>query len=417
MQAPITVQIPVEAVGTASRRLMSLALAMALLTGVVVSQLLGVVGRPMDIAPSQHTERTARFALAYYDALNRALSGKDAGPLEALLGHDYVGRSPTAGTLERRDELLTQIEDLRSTFPGARLEAEVLSSSANLAVARVVLAASASGKVLEIPLEQSAPHSSIETLRFEGNQLVERWGPAWWPMELESLASVSFLPVAATKLQPRLERITLDAGGNMSLLPNASHFLLVETGTLTIDGTPTQRASGVDPFQVDPGSPIVLSTHGSYSISKSGDVDTSFMLLRMQVSVVESEQFEAFWESGGFSQGIASRTVLGAGSEMPSVKGLWTVSVARLSLGPGIALDEHQVEGAELLVVEEGTIVTAGQGCASECVHTADGVSTVVRGDVVVDAQEGFAAQDASVAYRPLGTNPTTVLLIRIARA
>jgi hypothetical protein len=271
--------------------------------------------------------------------------------------------------------------------------------------------------VLEIPLEQSAPQSSIETLRFEGNQLVERWGAAWWPMEVEPLASVSFMPVAATKLQPRLERVTLDAGGNMSLLPDASHLLLVETGTLTIDGTPTQRVSGVDPFQVDPGSPVALSAHGSYSISNTSNVETTFLHLRMHVSGVASEQFEAFWAAGGFNQGISNRSVLVAGTEIPSVKGLWTVSIVRLSLAPGIALAEHRFEGAELVVVESGTIVVDGRSCASACAHATDGVARAARGDVVLDAQEGFAVQDSSVAYRPLGTGPATMLLIQISRA
>ena len=186
-------------------------------------------------------------------------------------------------------------------------------------------------------------------------------------------------------------------------MPNASHLVLVETGTLTIDGTPTQRASGMDPLQVAPGSPVALSAQGSYSISNSGNVETTFLLLRMQLAGVASEQFEAFWESGGFSQGISGRTVLIAGSEMPSQKGLWTVSIVHVSLAQGMALAEHHVSGAELLLVEHGTIVAAGQRCASECVHMANGVSRVVGGDVVVEAGEGFAIQDAAVAYRTLG--------------
>jgi predicted ester cyclase len=414
-RTPVTVQIPAEAARTASRHLMTLAMVMALLTGLVVSQLFGVVGRPMDVAPSQHTERTARFALAYYDALNHALSSKDAGPLEALLGHDYIGHVPASGTLERRDALLDQIEDLRSTFPGTRLEAEVLSSSAHLVVVRVVLEASVRGKVLEIPLEQSAPQSSIEILRFEGSELVERWGAAWWPVVLEPLASIDYMPVAATVLQPRLERVTLHIDGRMSLMPNASHLVLVETGTLTVDGTHTQRASGIPPFQIIPGSPTALSAHGSYSISNSGNAETTFLLLRMQLARAKSEQFEAFWESGGFGEGIASRSVLIAGNETPSVKGVWTVSIVRLSLAPGIALAEHRIDGAELLVVEQGTIVVDGRSCTSRCAHTTDGAARVVSGDVVVDAQKGFAVQDASVAYRTLGESPATVLLIQIA--
>lgn len=416
-QMPVKARMAVEGASQASKRSMTLALLMALLTGFVASQFLGTVGRPLAVAPSQHPERTARFAIAFFESVNHALASKDAGSLEQVLGSDYVGHAPASATLERRDDLLQQVADLQRTFPGSRLEVEVISSSANLAVVSVELRTATSGSVLDIPLEQSTPGFTIETLRFDGNQVVERWGAAWWPAKLDLLASVAFSPFVATVLQPRLERFTLDAGGSLSLLRDASHLLLVETGTLTVNGTPSQVASGVEPFQVIPGSPIVLSAYGSYSISNTSTVETTFLSLRMHVARVASEQFEAFWASGGFSEGIKSRTVLVSGDDIPSVKGLWTVSIARLTLAPGTALAEHRLEGAELVVVERGAIAVDGRSCASACAHATGDPGGVARGDLVLDAQEGFAVKDSSVAYRPLGTSPATVLWITISRA
>ena len=136
--------------------MVTFALVLALLTGLMAGQLASVLRQPFEIAPVHGSGKLTLLAGDYYDAVNGLLAGDGSDRFEAIVGTDYVGHAGVDETLERKDELLAHLENLHSVFPRARLETQVVSSSVDLVVMRVELVGATQGMLLGTALQRPA---------------------------------------------------------------------------------------------------------------------------------------------------------------------------------------------------------------------------------------------------------------------
>jgi hypothetical protein len=399
-----------------SRRVVAIALVLALLTGLVAGQLASVLHQPFEIAPVQGSGRLELLAADYYDAANGLLAGDGSDRFEAIVGADYVGHVDVSQTLERKDELLAHLEDLHSAFPRARMETQVVSSSVDLAVMRVEVVGATQGMLLGTALQRPNPAPHIETLRFAGDRLVERWGAPASPVNIEQLGSTIYEPTIAVPMRLRLERITLAADGLLSLPANTNHLVLVESGTVTLLGSdrPMRTATPVD---IQPGELTVAAGSGPYRLTNSEQTGATFLLLRLVWHGPDEGAILSLALPAASKDVGANRITLATSAGLTTDREPWKVTLTRVTLQAGVAIGTHLVDGVEIVALENGKLFVSGSACDSRCVETHDGRSAVITDDLHLEGTEGFAAaRGAEVSYEPAGAGETTFLMITIAR-
>ncbi len=398
-----------------SRRAVTIALVLALMTGLVAGQLASVLHQPFEIVPVQGSGRMALLVDDYYDAVNSLLAGEGSDLLETIVGTDYVGHAGVSETIERKDELLAHLEDLHSTFPKAHLKTQVVSSSVDLVVMRIELVGATQGMLLGTALQRPNTAPDMETLRFAGDRLVERWGVPVSPVELDELGSTSYEPMFAAPMELRLERVTLAMDGRLSLPGNTSHLVLVESGTVTLLGSdrPMHAATAVDLQQ---GELTIASRGGPYRLTNSAQTGTTFLLLRLQWRGTDPSTHSTSTVPPASDEFGANRTTLFTGAALRTPIQPWIVTLTRVTLQAGVVIGTHLVDGAEIVAIETGKLFVAGNACESRCVETHAGRSAFITDDLHLEATEGFAAtRGADVSYEPAGAGETTFLLITIA--
>ncbi len=403
---------------------------LALLTGLVAGQLTlpsrDNFGSPA-YAPSAKAEL---LAAGYYDAVNRYLSGEGPSRLETLIHPDYIGHPAESEAGESRVALLARLDGLKRSFPHIQLRTEVISADSQLVVVRVAVAGTSGGDLAGMPIEVLEAPSEIEVLRFDGDELVERWSHLQWPAILEVQGTALHTTSVASPLQPRLERIILESDETMELADGTAYLIATETGELEIEGQERPSISATElltnfavPIVADVpitlrGGELALAAHnGPYTIHSSGSGPDTFLLFQIENFVRESQLSSMPFQGPPASGTATERITLATSLEIESDERPWVISIGRVTLATGTVLASHEVDGVEIVVVESGELRTQVDDCTDRCFVTREGSSTFVSGETLLQEADGFsAAQGATIAYDSGASGSATFLLITIAR-
>jgi predicted ester cyclase len=413
-----------------SRRAVYCAIVLALLTGLVAGQL---------AAPSHHdfgspalapSAKAALLAADYYGAVNRYLQGDHPDRLETLIRPDYIGHPVENAAGENRDELLARLDGVKRMFPSLQLNAEVLSADSRLVVVRVTINGTSGGVLAGISIETTAAPAEIEVLRFDEDTLAERWSHAQWPATFDLHGTVLHTTAPASPLQPRLEHITLEPHGQMELAFGTAFLIETETGALEVQrqedaSTPAaeQRAAstvplvGAEPVTLRVGELAIAALGGPYTIRARGDGAATFLLLRIENFLRESDLSSMAFQGLSPTSPMPDHLALAHAVVVESDEQPWVISIGRVTLASETVLASHPIEGAEIVVVESGMLQISTRDCTTRCIETHAGTSEFVSGKTALQETDGFsAAQGASVSYGAGPAGEATFLLITIAR-
>lgn len=418
-----------ERAGPISRAPAVCAVVLALLTGLTAGQLGGLIGHDFGAQTARPSGRAALLASAYYDAVNAYLSGADPSHLNDLIATDYSGHPGEDSIDEPKDQFLTRLGWFAHAFPHLRVRAEVVSTNPDLAVVQVTIEGTGGGSYEGIPIDIQPNPAAIEILRFEGDLLAEQWSHVWWPGQYALLGSVQAAISTGGVLQPRLERIELQAGGRLALGIGSAHLLLIESGGLTIQGTggPSRTPAypkgesnvlfaGPMAVQLNEGDLALAAGYGPYQLENSGSGPATLLLLRITSGVQNWSQGYPVFPVAAFSDSKISRLALANGSEIVSDSTSWEISIGRVTLTQGSSLSAHLIDRSETVVVESGDLLVMGSSCESTCVVTKEGASQYAPGEMLLQQTQGFSAsQGATVSYEPVGA-PATFLIVTLSR-
>jgi hypothetical protein len=419
IDSPTGLRAPVER-GRSSRvsgAIVAVAIVLALLTGSVGAALTNVVRHPLRVAPPENSGRLTLLAEDYYEQLNQLLAGKGSDGLRNVIGAGYTGHRVGNADPENSDDLLAQLDDLHAIFPEARLETNVIATGRDTAVVQVTLLGAVGGSVLGIPVAPVAEIPWIETLRFEGDRLAERWATTQSPVAVEMLGTARYTSADGGALQPRLERVTLDANGHVDLPANTAHLVLVEAGGLRIEAQSGSIYAAPPAVTMTEGETTISAGKKPVRITNSGSAAASFLLLRIENDGPGTAQLEAQQQSGNADQGVLARVILAAGTPTDADPEPWSVSIARVTLQAGVTLVSHQIGGTEFVAVETGELIAVGEDCQSRCVETAAETTTFISGAALLHESQGFSAYNANISYEAAGSSTTTLVLVVISHS
>jgi SnoaL-like domain len=168
-----------------------IALALMLLTGLVLGQLAGL-SSPVPAALPDSDPGAVQAAERFYDAVNILLGSGDPSNLRSLLHPDFIDHaetgkaSGTAGDLERR--LLA----IRGLLPGLRIQTFAMTHGGDLIASTLIATGSAQGTVNGVAVEASLAGPGLDLLRVANGLVLERCASPGLPVppHIETLGSV-----------------------------------------------------------------------------------------------------------------------------------------------------------------------------------------------------------------------------------
>jgi hypothetical protein len=89
------------------------------------------------------------------------------------------------------------------------------------------------------------------------------------------------------------------------------------------------------------------------------------------------------------------------------------ITLVRVALAPGAGLERHRVAGAELAIVEAGHLAVTGEDGSVSI--EADGRGVTAGGSIALGAGGAVLVEAGTIAYRNIGDDPLSLLLVVIA--
>lgn len=407
-----------------------IALILALLTGLTLGQLALVGGNSFEWAPVRSTEAT-RTGLEFYDALAVYLTTGKSAELRALAHPDFVDHTEGQPATNGVSAFLRQLESLRAFARETGLTAKVASSNGNFVRFSLSIPPDAQTSILGLPVAPIEARTFSDTLRIDDGCVAERWSDLQLPARLTVLASTAWDPPAASQMHPAVKQLTMLSGSTLTLQLGTAHVILVETGTLTITTLPRSSASSLPEFPSDsddrgepepiiaaPDSAVVAADSAPYRISNEGPAAASALLIRITGYALSTNRPEFSSIGTSMNDHGVQLEILSSAFELPHHTGDWTIDVGRVTLSPGSIIPDHEVTGAELIVVEQGALEADLGTCKADCIQTKEGAGSIAQGRVSVWAGQGISASNgATTTYRVASSEPVTFLLVTVAPA
>jgi hypothetical protein len=325
---------------------------------------------------------------------------------------------------------LRMLDELRPFVGSEGLTATSLTSSGNLVRFSVEMP-KADAVILGLPIAQTEDSVHIEILRIADGGIAERWSDLHLPVAVTSLASITWNPQTATQVVPAIERITMLRGSTMTLRYGTAHIVLVESGSLTVIGTPRGAASNLPEFPPDaaaiadaepvvglPGSAVLAAGSSPYTIVNDGPAVARALLIRIAGYALSTDQ-PTFGTLGASQDDVGVQIeTLSASNALPNHKGDWTIEIGRATLAPGTTIPVHGVAGSELILVEEGALDAKLGPCGGRCIRTDAGAGAIAVEQTTLQVGQGISASDgATSAYEVASAIPATLLIVTVAPA
>jgi hypothetical protein len=217
----------------------------------------------------------------------------------------------------------------------------------------------------------------------------------------------------------------------MTLELGTAHVIVVESGLLTITGTPRGAASSLPEFPVDPtaladaepivarpGSVVFAAGSSPYRIVNEGPTVASALFIRIAERAPSTVRPASGAPDTSQSQVMIQIDTLSAAVALPNRKDGWTIEIGRATLTTGTIIPAHDVAGSELIVVEQGVLGATLANCDRQCIRTVGGEGAIASEQQVLPAGHGISVSNgASSAYRIASSTPATLLIVTITPA
>jgi predicted SnoaL-like aldol condensation-catalyzing enzyme len=411
------------------RAILPIAVALALVTGFVVSETRQVALAPVDVEGSRLLNRSAEVVRQFYAAANETVGTGELSPLERVVDRDFVDHGALPGVSPDRAGLIAYFTRLHRTAPTLRLVVLDVLAQGNRVAARLRLEGGDDVTFLGLSVAADRFWSGFDVFRLEDDRIVERWADEASLASFDSIVTVT-VPVA----NPTRKALTLQ---QWTYAPHAAErgstylgfaMLVVDRGSLTLEldrrsVTPVRlvpRGEGLelDEVWIEPGRAVELEAGDTLVLP-----DGSLYELRndaaapaVALAVTAFGPLPAIGPGGGLqvpteTSGV-TRTVLAGGLSANLPRGEVRVAIGRATLAAWANLPAHQVGVAELIAVEAGdlTLTTTG-GTTWASTGPTDGTRRVETARLPAGGG-ALVGAEATVVYRNATAAPLSVLLV-----
>ncbi len=249
---------------------LSVLLAIALLSGIVA----GMTIRPpaASVTPAIASGGT-ETVVAFYDALNRALSGGSTEDLAALLAPAFRDHDTASGISRSADEFVESVRALGRTSGAVRLDVTAIEASGNNLMVSVQPVAPGPRAVAGVSVEQDSATPGLEVLRVARGKVVDRWPLGTWGLDATALEEIPFHVPGQPGLAASLIRVEIPTGSVHEWTAALTGFVLIESGAAAVDAThqngrlEASRLDSGDGIEVDAGDRVRLQPETSEPVS------------------------------------------------------------------------------------------------------------------------------------------------------
>ncbi len=391
------------------RPIAPIACVLAILTGAWIGQAYALFA-PLDPIAAEPDNTGAEAAVwRFYDAVDTMLRIGDEAPLRDAIAPDFVDHSARPGLSPTRDGLLAYLASLRQTHPGLSLAPRDLIIEGERVVAWIDLAGNTSGAFLGMPLAESPPWPSVDHFRIEAGRIAEHWDDAHGRAATELLVSTSLTVPAEQDLIPSLESVTLAPGAtDRPRYWQGPAVMLVEIGSVDVAMDNVETA-------LSPGEVLTVAVGTAVTMRNRTASPATVLVARLDAprwpAAIGEPEAAPETPSTGVTivpLAVGARTITGSGPH--------SVAIGRVTLEPGAAFAPHRTTGAELLVVDTGTLTVTLTGEASRAwiqspgqgMTSADGLEQLAP-DAGISISPG-----ATASYGNDGTSALSLLVVTI---
>jgi quercetin dioxygenase-like cupin family protein len=391
----------------------AIAVLMALLTGLILSQIGMLAMRPAPVE-SRPSAQALTVAQSFYDDLNNVLATGDRS-IDSAVTSTFVEHTPEGKAERTLPEMVDHLLAMRATWPQLRLTVVDLEQHDQMVAARLKIDPGQPAAIPGIPLQAATAGEFLEFLQVESGGVTARWE--------------SGTPVATVDLRadlpwddpsfdlPAIQQIPLGSHASIQLPLDASIVLVGETGSVLLDqgGTDslgTSRSSR-EPLQAGEVRILEGAKDRVLAVNNSSADPAAFWVFSTGRSAIgESSGPEATPEPD--SPALVAFLPVQRPSSL--VDGATQLSITRLTLPPGATVPVHELGAIEEIAVLDGSIeVTVGEDRALLC---SDGAAQPFDGTEFVAAGEGVSAREStSLGYHVTGLQPATILVMRLQLA
>ena len=415
------------------RAIIPIALVLALVTGLVLSELRLVALAPLGTdGASAHAIANSATVRRFYDAVNHTIVTGNTALLDDVLAADFVEHPARPGLTGDRSGLVRYLQALHRTEPEILLTGHDLVAEGDRVSAVVRIEGAIGMPAVGLPAVTGRAWGTVDVFRLRAGRIAEHWGDDLGLGMVEPLLAVD-VPVEppATKWV-EVARLTYPSGGSERYWASGPTILIVESGSLNVEHDPISNAAAtVIPvsgtrWSLSPGGKVRLSTGDALVLDRlsqyepSNDEMTPTVVLVVRSGSPSNLAYTSSADATPLPAPPAPPApgptdVTLAGSRPASFPdGHAGVAIGRISLAPGAVLARHQVEYAEYVVVESGSLALTmedGKGWVRPQLGAASRVAASAR----METGAGLAFDASStVAFAPAGNAPLVVLVISI---
>jgi hypothetical protein len=396
-----------------NRFTVTIAVLMALLTGLILSQIGSLALHPAPVQ-SRPSAQALTVAQSFYDDLNNVLSTGDRS-IDSAVASAFVEHTPDGQADRTLPEMIDRLLAMRGTWPHLRITVVDLEQHDQLVSARLQIDPGKPAAIPGIPLQAASSGEALEFLQIENSGVVARWeaGPPVATVDLR--ADIAWDDPSFDL--PAIQQIPLGPHASLQLPLDASIVLVGETGSVLLD------QGGTDSLG---------TSRSSREPVRAGEVRI-LQGAKDRVLAVDNPSADpaAFWVFSTGRRAIDGSTGPEATPEPDSpaliaflpvqrpsslIGGATQLSITRLTLPPGATVPVQELGAIQEIAVLDGALeVTVGAERALLC---SDGAAQPFDGTETVAAGEGVSAREStSLGYHVTGLRPATILIMRIQLA
>lgn len=394
-----------------SKSAASIAVILALLTGLILGQLGSLSTQPGVFRSDQPSVEPQLLATArsFYDDMNLLLETGNRA-FESTLAPGFAEHLPGGQADRTLPEMVDRLLATRAIWPNMHVTIVSLDQNDSMTVADLRIDPGVPRPIPGLPLTALEPMAVTEYLRIDRSGITDRWSAN---LNLPAATTVlqtelSWAPPSMT--MPAIARIELEPGRTVEVPLDGPAIFQVESGTVQLSQSSNDlignEYSGIEPL-------------------RSGDVRVLETTDDVRARNVANEPAE-LWV---FTQNIGSapRPIQIVSSDPPVIKlfgfvplvtsdqpTTQQISIARITLPPGTEIAPYEIGVMDAIAIVDGELdVTVVHGPAVFCTdgasaHPFDGVATFGAGT-------GISAKNpATLSYRITGPDPATLLIMRI---
>jgi quercetin dioxygenase-like cupin family protein len=348
--------------------------------------------------------------------------------LEQVVPADFVDHGVTGDT--GREELFRSIQDLRNRFPTMRLAVAELYGSGDRVVALLTITGASGGDFLGIEASGGmATWAPAETLRIEGDQILERGSIAAFDAHAEPFFATRLVPPAlsatiadrAPVLSIRLDRLAIQPGAGMSGSAETAWLVYVETGSVetTVDGDSNLIRAGEhgqdgavvpggETTLLGPGDTLTVAERTWRRLRATGSTPTSVVIVRLGMvafpEVISADHPErAFPALDMTNPGVIATTLVDAHPDIAVDEEPVVTEGGRVILAPGTFVSGVGDRPLTIVIVERGALTVERNGERRS--FEAGTALIALAGDVPILRNSGV--EPLSVLVFSIETNPT----------